>query len=231
MISSYFIQNVIISIITFSIFIINVLIYKRTEGGSRAYKCWAIATFFILLDSLVSLTSSIVISSNPLKDSNINELFQLISLSFSAIGYFYIPVGMLNLSSDLGIHNINQKKILKIERIYQIIIICIFIFFFAIIFEFYSAKIIRSFFNLLLSLVWVLSFYIFYPFYKKAKEIELPWKYLLAGVIFAIIQSISANINDIGIEIFEYIRLPFVALLGFSLLLGFYKLGKDLKAF
>ncbi len=225
------ISNIILCLIASLLLYINISIYKETKGGSNAYKCWAIATIFIFINSFFVLISGFFTGSDELDSSNLNEIVKLITFSLASIGYFYIPLGALHLSNDMDIYHIDKKKIRKLELFWVIFILSYFIGAFSLLFEYYIAEFIRNFFDIIITTTWIFSIAVYYPFYNKIKNLgNDSWTYLFLGVICSFLSALSANIRDIGLDIFQYIKLVFDTLLGLFYILGFYKLAKMVEA-
>ncbi len=211
-------------------FYFNLRIYRSTTGGSYAYRCWAIATFFIFMASFVALIGSLVAGDDYLASSNSNEIIQLFSFSFSTIGYFYLPIGILYISSELHTYDLDQKKIKMTEIGYLLFILSSFCTFFVLLFEFYVVNIFGPMFYAIETIIWTITLFVYYPFYKEIKNINKTWSYLFFGIICALTQSVLTHFKDIGFEIFGYFRTLFIALLGIFFIFGFYKLAKMVEA-
>ncbi len=227
----FIISNVIITIVTFILFVFNYLIYKKTTGGSYAYRCWMFATFFMFLYGIIAVSGGFIVAEEELDSSNLNEMFKLVSLSISALGYFYVPLGILYLGSDLEIYNLDQKRIKQLQIVYFSFILTYFTLFLILIFDYYVVEIFRNLFDLIFSLIWIFSFIIYQKFYKEMRKIDIAWSYLFLGLFSLVGQSIATTLRDIGLGIFQYVMILFQGLLGIFLILSFYRLGKMLEAF
>lgn len=227
----FIISNVILCAVTFSIFYFNLLIYKRITGGSHAYKCWAKATFFIFIFAVIELISVFVVGSDHFESSDSNEILRLIAVCVNIIGHFYIPIGMLYLISDIGVYHVDHKKIKQLEIWWLFFTLCYLLLFFLLIFNYYVVNIFSTISEVIFVIIWIFTIVVYYPFYKKVKSANLAWTYIFIAIIWAFCEHISAIIRNLGIGYFENIVAIFDVLLGIFFILGFYKLGKSLRAF
>ncbi len=229
---SFIISNFVLGLATFILFFLSFLIYKRVVGGSYAYRCWANAAFIIFVYALLEVVGSIFVGKNHFNSSNLNEIFQVTGYTLNAIGYFYIPLGLLYLSSDLGIYHLNNKKIYFLEKLWIVSMLISFGVFMALIPKYYIVKVFMNTYNIMFTFVWIFSIVVYYKPYIELKKTSLAWTYIFLGLVSSLFKCITRIIRDFGISssIGNLVGI-FDALLGIFFILAFYKLGKTVEAF
>ncbi len=227
---SYVIQYAILAVIEFTVFLFSYSIYRKTKGASLTYKMWAIGTFILFISSIFYLICAIPFECNEQISNNKNEIHRVIGGALTAFGYFYIPLGLLYLSKDFDVGDVNQKMIKKIQIIFFSVIILISIFFIILSPLYKILNVVSISFNFLYFLVWVFSIYEYKPLYNKIlKQINVCWILIYIAMIGGILSEVF-NILLHVFSFFEYLMLISQLVMAFGFISGFYKLAEMVEA-
>lgn len=212
------------------LFIINVLIYKRTPGASKTYYFWAFATTFLFLGALYSLVASFFFDVDNIEHEGASGLLAVVYLSLYLVGYYHLALGALVLPADLKITNYNIEKIIHTRK-YVFIGILIWSSFVSLLLALIDSKIpIRIFYQPFIVICWLCTFYAVIPLYNTLKNYAPYWKFLLLGTLCGFVGSTLKILGYLFFEPLFYIEAILYVGLAMFVILGFYKLGKDLEA-
>lgn len=221
----------IVLVIALITFVFNKLIYKKTTGGSKAYYFWALASAFIVLGASVGFVSSFVMDPNKTEVGGIDGLIAVIQLSLYLVGYVYIALGAVFLPGDLKITNVNLEKIQGLKK-FVFLGIVIWGSLITLLLAITGDELpVRMFYVPFFAFAWVYGMYNIYPFYNAVKSFAGYWRYMLLGFIFGLLSNISEIIAYLILDQLIILKPMFYAFMGVFLVLGFFKLGRDLKAF
>ncbi len=228
---TYVLSHSILLVIEFTIFLLSFTIYKKTKGASLAYKMWAIATFLMLISTTIRLTNGILFEGTVEISNNRNEFFEIFGAFLMALGYFYIPVGVMYLSKDFNVGIIN-KDLIKKSQVIFFSLICSLTVIYLILLPFY--EIIKTVAILALTIyfsVWIFTLFIYKGIYEQVlKYTNKCWLYLYLGVLFLAISEIF-QISAFFVSWAEYLKLIFQLLSAVGFIDGFYKMAKMVEAF
>ncbi len=225
----YILSNSILWIIQFFIFIICFDIYKNTKGASLAYKKWATGLFLLLLGSTIYLIFGVVFEANETSTRDINEFHKILGHAIEGFGYFYLPVGIMYLSKDMGFGKVNEDTIRKSQIIFFGAIISIFLILMSSIIYFSIIKIIGISYRIIYLVIWVFTIYYFRDIYSMLKGTNKCWLYLYIGLFAAFFNALT-RILFYFIPIFDYISVVFQLILAIGFIGGFLKLAKMVEA-
>lgn len=227
---SYVLSYTVLAFIEFFVFLLSYLIYTRTKGASVAYKKWAIGTFILLMGGVSFLTAAVLFECNEDESSNKNELHKIIGGSIIALGYFYIPVGILYFSKDLGVINFDEKMIKKAQIIFFSVISAITVFFVILVPYFKILTIIGVTLNSLYAFVWIFAIFAYQDVYSQIlKNAPTGWTLIYIGMIAAFFSEILNVLYFIAPE-FEIPQLICEFLMAFGFVGGFFKIAKMVEA-
>ncbi len=102
----------IVVLVSFLSFLLSILIYKKTEGGSKAYLFWAYGATFTLFGAIMGFLASFFMDPNKTKLEGYEGVVAIVQLSLYLFGYFYISLGAMTLPADVKITNLDIKKTL-----------------------------------------------------------------------------------------------------------------------
>ncbi len=231
---SYVISMAIVWVISFIIFYISYSIYKKTEGATEGYKYLSIALLLQLISSSIHLIGGIGFGLDEYSSKDVNEIQKLISDVFTIFGYFYLPIAVLYMSKDMGIGDVDQKLIKKVQKIFFASITPLFIILAAII-PFYATRRFSASIMVFVSLIlWVFTIYYYKSVYRNFIEITKNscWQYLYIAIITGFLSSIflffDFILEPIDLYLFVLITRFFMAI-GF--IFGFFKLAKMVEVF
>ncbi len=90
---------------------------------------------------------------------------------------------------------------------------------------------IRMFYVPFFSIAWFIGVLNLIPFYKEVRIFAGYWLYFVLGFSFGFLANLSEIVAFLVLDSLLILKPIFFALMGIFLILGFYKLGKDLEAF
>ncbi len=225
------VESVILLFITLLIFTFTYLIYKRTEGASLAYKKWATATL-VLFFARITFLIIFILDGFEVISSIQKEGMKNIGRGINIAGYFFLPIGAIYLSKDMGFREINQKFIQNLKLVFftSIIIICSFFFFLLVILETDTfSKLSISTFNLLNSIVFAFTIYHFRPIQKQLKDTNSCWNILYVGLFAAFGNDFAGIFTYLSFYI-ELLSIILQLIMALCFIFGFYKLAKLVEA-
>ena len=227
--TSYVFSYAIYCIIEIIIFLFCYLIYKNTKGASVAYKMWAISTFLLLIGSSFLLINGILFEGSDSRQTNKNEVTEIIASTIHAFGYFYVPVGVLYLSKDMGIGKINEDLIKKSQIIFFSAISSVSISLMVIFPFFEIVSIIGITFNLLYVIIWIFSIISYYALYDALKTTNRCWLLIYIGM-WGMFTSEVFNIIYFLIPEAAYLMILAQLVGSAGFIGGFFKLAKMVEA-
>ncbi len=226
---AYVVSYLIYCIITAIVLFFSLSIYLNTKGASLAYKMWAIGTCLLFIGCFVYLVGGLLFEASNTDSSDKNELIAILGESIVGFGYFYLPVGVMYLSKDMEITDIDKKLIKKVQIIFFSLIGFTTISFLAL-FSFYKMlTIIGIVFNFLYVLIWLVTLYPYRAVYQTLKSMNSCWLLIYIGIITGLISEILSVFMYV-IPVLEYIMILFQLIMALSLVLAFFKLAKMLEA-
>ncbi len=227
----YLTSNIILFTIEFVIFSLCLQIYKNTEGASEAYKMWALGTGILLIASSMYILCTLFLGCDAISSTTENEIQKTIGSTIDLSGYFYIPVGIMYLSKDLGLGVVDKKEIKKSRIIFYTIIFSTSAFLIGLIPFFELRRTIGISYNIIYASVWFITLYFYKDVYSTLKTTNICWTLLL----FAVCSSLISNFTNIiyfstNIGFFGSINLLFQLTMAFFYISGFFKLAKMVEA-
>lgn len=231
-VASYVLSNMIVFVIQLVIFLLCIRIFTKTKGASLAYKNWAIATFFLLFSSIIHITAGVAFGLDEYTSTNANEFQKLSSELITFFGYIYLPIGVLYLSKDMNVKNINEPYVEKTRTLIYIIGCSIFVFFLTLIPFFEIRKITASVYVSLYLSVWIYTFKIYRPLYPHLSTLtnNSCWKYIYIAIFAAMSDAIFLLISFLYSESVVPIILLSRFIMAVGFIFGFFKLARMLDA-
>ena len=227
--TSYVISYTILWIIEFVVFSICYTIYIKTKGASLAYKKWAIGTLLLLMGTTTYLFSAIAFECNDSVSTDKNEIHKIIGCTLIALGYFYVPVGVMYLAKDLGIGSIDENLIEKSQIIFFSTISLISIFFMVLFPFFEILSLVGVTFNFLYVLIWLCAIYPFKGIYTNFRTMNRCWLLIYIGMFASLASEVLSVIYYIIPEA-EYPMIFSQLLMAAAFISGFFKLAKMVEA-
>ena len=228
----YFIWNSLVALITSVVFFFCFVIYKNTKGASLAYKKWAIATFLLLLSACIWIFAGLVFECNESSSTDKNELNKLVGDTVNAFGYFYLPLGAMYFSKDMGFGSVNEDLIKKSQIIFYSAIIVIFSFLAVLIPYFRLLKIIGIVFNSIFIVIWLFLIYYYNIAYRNFKRITVnsSWLLISIGIFAALGNDIFSLLYFLVSESVDSFTIAFRVVMAVCFITGFFKLAKMVEA-
>ncbi len=227
---SYVLANLIVFIIEIVIFYLSLQIYRKTKGASLAYNMWAKATFLMLFGTFIRLINAIFFEGTTEISTNKNEIVEIVGNTIMALGFFYIPVGMMYLSRDLGTGNVNNIFIERTRILFYTFIGSMAIFYLLLfpIYKIVSTVLIMSL--ILFIVIFTFTLIIYNNLYKQfLKTTNSCWLYLYIGIFFMIVSEFF-EILSFFIPLASYPQLMLQSISAVGFIGGFYKLAKMVEA-
>lgn len=229
--TAFLINRLIFAAIEIFVFMLSIMIYKNTKGASLAYKKWAESMFVLLVAASIYITGIIAFGCSESGTTDKNELYVLIAGTLDVLAYFYIPVGVMYLSKDMGFGSVNEELIKKIQILFYCIIFSLSIIFIAILPFFKIRRLMGAIFNLLFTIVWISAIYYYNNVYKYLKTTNNCWLFLYLALIFSFASSTSAVIYFATyVELFSLLTTLFGVGMALGYITGFFKLAKMVEA-
>lgn len=227
--TSFMIAKAIDAFVTFLIFLICFLIYKNTKGASIAYKIWGKAVFIVFFATVVSIISGIAFGCNDTDPNLKNEIHTVVVHTIKAFGYFYIPIGIMYFSKDLGFVEIDKNIIQKIKIGFFSIVSFIFTLLIVLIPITNVIPLSNAIFNSLYVTLWCYMIYYYIPVYKHLKSTNICWLLIFIGIFGGLVSDLSVLVTLLVPEIKALVDIgQLVMAVGF--IFGFFKLGKMVEA-
>lgn len=228
---AYVSSYVIHLIVELVIFLTCFKIYRNTKGSSLAYKNWALGTYLLLISTIVYISCGIFLGCSDRVSSTKNEIHKIIGYVFMSFGFFYIPVGVMELSKDVGMQRIDATTIKKLQKRFFITILCVVIIFTILIPGFEIMRPLGFTFNILFTFIWVITLYYFRSIYPLLKTLTNNncWTFIYFGMFCSFFGSILGAVYFIN-QSAEYPFIFFQLLMSIGFVIGFLKLGKMLEA-
>ncbi len=217
-------------VITFFVVFFNMLIFMRTKGASKAYYFFAMGALFIFIGHFIALVGSMIGNPNEIDLGGSEAVISIIHLSVALLGYSYIALGAIYLPADLDITKFDLKKILNFRKL-LIVGATIWSCFIILLLALLDEIAVRMFYIPFFAVAWFVAFYAILPMYNTVKEYAKYWIYLLVGCLFGFLANIIAIVSYIVLGEIIILETIIYALMGLSVFVGFYKLGKDVEAF
>ncbi len=229
---SYIFSHASASLISFFIFLISFRIYKYTEGASKAYREWYRGTFLIFTASMIYLFFGLTFGCNDTSISNINEFHKILGFTVMSFGFFYLPLGIMYLSRDIGVGELNKQIIKKIQLVFFMTILFVSLFLMLLLPYFKIIKLAGILFNSLYVGIWFLGIYFFNKAYRPLKTMTKNncWLFLYLGMVAELIKEILNLAYFIVDTVFIYsLMLLGQIMMIISLVIGFFKIAKMLE--
>ncbi len=228
--TSYVLSYSVLAIIEFGVFFLSLLVYKNTKGASLGYKKWAIGTFILLISSILFITAATVFECSEEVSSNKNELHKIIIGSITAIGYFYIPVGLLYFSKDLGVSNFDEDLIKKSQIIFFNAIFSIAILYIVLFPFFKILSIVGATLNSIYAFVWIFAIFEYKePYQKILKGTNFGWTLMYIGMFAGLFSEIF-NVLFFVIPEVEILQIISEIIMAFGFISAFTKIAKMVEA-
>ena len=190
----------------------------------------AMGTFLLLMGSTLNVFAGLAFECNDSVSTDKNEINAIIAESISAFGYFYIPVGVMYLSKDMGIGSINENIIKKSQIIFVCIIGLISVLFVVLLPFFKILSIVGITFNFLYSTIWIFTIYRYNGLYHEIlKAMNRCWLFIYIGIIAGFVSELF-HVIYLLISEAEYLVIFCQLLLAASFIIGFFKLAKMIDA-
>ncbi len=212
------------------LFLFCLLIYKRTPGASKAYFYWAITATIVFISVIFRSTMSIFVDIDKTELEGFAALIRVIQYTLNSVAYYYMALGAIVLTSNLKIKDWNTEKILKHQK-FVFLGIALWSLFIILLSMISDSKLpIVQFYRPFFAIAWSFVFIAIIPLYNTVKEYAKYWSFFIIGSFFGIISHIT-DIIVYFLNDFLYLTITFIIPSIIFIVLGFYKLGKDLEAF
>ncbi len=228
---SYIMVNVVAGILGFFVFINCYLIYKHAKGGSEAYKFWAIGTFIIFLAMIFYISCGLLIGANETSKTDKNELHKVIGHTIVAVGYSYIPLGIMYLSKDMGFGKVNEALLKKVHIGFFAVIFLFCSIFLALV-PFFKVKIVAGVvFNIVFVLIWSVGIYFYHDAYKPLKNItgNNCWLWIYVGIVANFLREFFNVLYFIVSDSLYIVLSIFQIIMALGYIIGFFLMRKMLK--
>ncbi len=226
---SYILVNVIQLITVLGVFFLSYNIFKNTKGASLAYKKWATGTFLMVIATSIFLLFGIF-GCNDTSSRDISEFHRVLGSTFLGLGYFYVPLGVLYLSKDMDVGEINYNLIKKDKIFFIIILILLFVIFSSLVPLYKMIEIIVFTYGSLYIVVWFFTTYYYAKIYPILKNMSSCWTFLYLGIIGGILTGTDVILALLISGYFEFISLIGQLMMIVGFFIGFFKLAKVLDA-
>ncbi len=205
-------------------------IYRSTSGASLAYKKWAQGIFLLFLGCFLFVFCGLLFECSDSISTNKNEIMLIVGNILIAFGYFYIPLGVLYLSKDFGVGNVNETLIKKTQIVF-FTSMSILAMVFGIFTPFYKIiNVIGFIFCLVFASIWIFTLYFYKKIYNSVlKKINICWTFIYLGMAFGLVSEIFNAIYFV-IPFFVYPMLISQLIMASNLILGYFKLAKMVEA-
>lgn len=229
--ASIVITAFIVVIISLIMVVLNRFIYKKTIGGSKAYYFWMVAAIFTFLGATIAFIASFFIDPNKTELDGAEGFVAVIQLTFYLWGYYYIALGALTLPAQMKITSVNVERLFQFKH-YVFFGIFIWSSVVSGLLVIIDQKIpVRMFYVPFFAISWLVGFFAMYPFYTTVKNYARYWIYMQLAFMFGFLANVFEIIAFFMLDSLIVFKPIFFSLMGIFLVLGFYKLGKDVRAF